>query len=303
VKDKVIIIRYGEIALKGKEIRRRFENKLIKNIKSALITKGLIFSIQKERGRIYITSKQIDESIIILKKIFGIVSVSPALKIISDIDIISKASVDISRFRLTKDDTFAVRVNRIGNHNYSSKDIASVVGSNIINETHAHVNLKEPDFILFIEIRYEDAYIFTEKISGSGGMPVGTQGRIIVLIDTIYSILSSWFLIKRGCKPLFFIKNKKIENYLNIFCEKWHIKPDFYFHDMNKNIFEEINKLIINKKCGALVTGHFLGDNSIKILSEISEFKQEIIAPVFYPLILMENKKINQKIEEIVKRK
>ena len=75
---ELIIIRYGEIALKGKETRKYFENCLISNIKTVLILKNISAIIKKERGRIYLYTDYIKESIDVLKRIFGIISISPA---------------------------------------------------------------------------------------------------------------------------------------------------------------------------------------------------------------------------------
>ena len=101
MKNELIIVRYGEIGLKAKETRKRFENTLIKNIKNALQTKQISFKTSREQGRIYVYTDQIDESINVLKKIFGIVSVSPALKTYSNLNDISKHAVSISNEKIT----------------------------------------------------------------------------------------------------------------------------------------------------------------------------------------------------------
>ena len=96
---------------------------------------------------------------------------------------------------------------RQGTHDYSSKDIGVVVGEAIEQATGAPVRLTTPDVELFIEVRAERAYIYTEIIEGVGGLPLGTQGKVIALLSGgIDSPVAAWLMMKRGCTiiPLFF---------------------------------------------------------------------------------------------------
>jgi len=114
VEYELIIVRYGEIALKGKTTRRHFENCLISNIKNALNREQITHRIKKEWGRIYVYTNHIDKSMDVLQKIFGIVSMSPAVQTQSNMDSMSNLAVSISKDTLTeekqivytKDDTF-----------------------------------------------------------------------------------------------------------------------------------------------------------------------------------------------------
>ena len=102
MKYELVIVRYGEIALKGKEVRKRFEDALVSNIKNALIEKNLVNKITKERGRIYVYTTQIEKCIDVLQRVFGITSISPAYQTISDMNSMSKLAVDISKEGLNK---------------------------------------------------------------------------------------------------------------------------------------------------------------------------------------------------------
>ena len=298
VKYKLIIVRYGEIALKGKETRKHFENVLINNIKKALKKDAIPNKIISEWGRIYVYTDKINKSLLVLKKIFGITSISPVVQTISEMDYISKISVEISKRKLTKRKSFAIRVTRTGKHNFTSQDVAIRVGNDIVESTKAIVNLTKPDFKLFIEIRNEKAFIFIKKISGAGGMPYGTQGRILALIDSKYSILAAWYLIRRGCKATFFITNKSNLNILNSFIKNWYIESDKYYLESNKNLIKNLNKIVDEKKCEAIVSGISLFDKS-KTLSNIKTLKKSINFPILYPLIAMDKKNINKKCREI----
>jgi len=177
--------------------------KLVSNIKNALNRENIENKILKERGRIYIYTKKIKESINFLKKIFGIISISPSIQTKSDLDLISVKAINISKENIDENKSFALRVTRTGKHNFTSKDAAIKIGNEIVNVTKASVDLTNPDFELYIEIRNDKAFLFIEKIKGYGGMPIGTQGNVLAFIDTPQAILASWYLTHRGCRPIF----------------------------------------------------------------------------------------------------
>jgi len=298
VEYELIIIRYAEIALKSKETRKRFENILLTNIKNVLESKNFKFIIRKEWGRIYIYTDQITKCISYLQKIFGIKSISPALQTESKIELISKLAVSISNEILNKDKSFAVRATRTGDHDFSSQDIAIKIGDAVVKATNAKVNLNNPDIELFIEIRNKKAFIFTRKIYCVGGLPFGSQGNVLALIDGPASILASWYLMRRGCKTIFINRKKSNEKILNSFIKNWFvsskiftiISDDQYYKI--KNIFNEMN-------CYAIVTGHNLDRNPLKILDDIKRLKNFYNVPILHPLIAMKENEINNKCEEI----
>ena len=295
---ELIIVRYGEIALKGRETRKHFESILIKNIKNALRKNNIMNRIEKEWGRIYIYTKQIKNTLPILKKIFGITSISPAIETKAEMNYLSKQSVGISKKKLTKNKSFAVRVTRTGKHNFTSQDVAVRVGYDIVKSTKAFVNLTKPDFELFIEIRNEKAFIFTEKIRAVGGMPYGTQGRILALIDSKYSILAAWYLIRRGCKAIFLITNKTNLKVLNSFIINWYIDSEIFNFKTGEKLIKNLNKIAYEKKCYAILTGCSLFYKP-KNLFDIKTLKKSLNLPVLHPLIAMDIKKVNKKCKEI----
>ena len=298
MKHELIIVRYGEIGLKAKETRKRFENVLVNNIKTALNKEHISSRIKREWGRIYVYTNQINESLAILQKIFGITSISPAVQIQSDMNCLSKLAVTFSKEVLNKEKSFALRVTRTGDHEFTSQDVAIKIGSDIVKETKAFVNLTKPDFELFIEIRDKNAYIFTEKIRGVGGLPLGTQGKILALIDNPKSILASWYLMRRGCKIIFINTKKSNTEALCSFTSNWYADSDISIVDSGKDIYENLNKTASEKKCDAVVTGHSLGVSQHK-LSDIKLFKKHIEYPILYPLIAMGQDEISKKCREI----
>jgi len=300
VKYETIIIRYGEIGLKGRVTRKNFEQSLINNIKNALQTKQIPHTIKKGWGRIYLYTDQINKSIPILQRVFGITSISPAVQTQSTMDAMSKFAVNSSKEVLTKGKSFAMRVTRTGKHNFTSQDVAVKIGSDVVKATNAFVNLTKPDFELFIEIRDDDAFIFKEKIRGTGGLPLGTQGKALSVVDSLKSILAAWYLMRRGCKIDFAITAKIKEDMLQSFIENWNAYSDItYITGQRKNLYKNLNKIALEKNCDAIVTGHTLYENQSDCLSEIKLLKQYAEIPILHPLIAMDGKTINKKCKEI----
>ncbi len=297
MKYDLIIVRYGEIALKSRYVRKKFENILVKNIKNVLKEEKIENKIKKERGRIYIYTDKIDSTKLVLKKIFGIVNFSPALKTNSKISSISKTSIDFLKKHLKKNMSFAVRVSRTGNHSYTSQDIEKKIGSDIVEKYGNKVDLTNPDFKLFIEIRENISYVFNEKISGPGGMPISSQNNVLCIIDNKFSILASFYLLRRGCNVLFFVKKDFDKKTLKNFLKKWYIKSDIIIFDEKEEFHNQINNILSKKKCKAIVTGFY--NLNKKNISKIKEYKKRSNLPVFSPLISMNKEELKEKIKEV----
>ncbi len=201
MKHSLIIARYGELGLKSPKIRNRFERKLLSNIKAAFNCE-----IDINQARIFIFPENFDEAIFELKKIFGIVSFSPAISTYSnfqDIENTLNIYVDnlVEEGLISSDTPFAIRCRRVGVHDFSSQELAAFAGSVVVKKLGCPVNLTNPKFEIFIEVRDNETYIFHEKIRGPGGLPLGTQGKLISLISSgIDSPVATYLMMKRGCE-------------------------------------------------------------------------------------------------------
>ncbi len=294
MKYELIIVRYGELTLKGKQSRKIFENKLVQNIKNAFDKQNIFSKILKEWGRIFVYTNQIEECITVSKKIFGITTVSPAIQTKSNMESISKLALEISKQELNKDKSFAIRARRIGEHDFSSQDVAIKIGNEIVKATSAKVDLNKPDLELFIEIRRNNAFLFTEKIPCLGGLPLGSQGNICALIDLPESILAAWYLMKRGCNIFFAIQKSEIKD-LNLFIENWYAKLNILTVNLKSNYYEQINLIAEKNNCYAISVGYSLFNNSQKVLNDIKQLKKHIRYPILHPLIAMDKDDIIKK--------
>ena len=135
----LVLIRYSEIWLKSQKVKIRMLKILMDNIKKALNRNGIPFNkyqLSKDSSRIFFFFKNNDlnNAIVVLKKVFGIFSISPALRTSNKINNISERVMEIAKEILEKGDTFALRVRRSGNHDYTSIDVARIIGKKIIEE-------------------------------------------------------------------------------------------------------------------------------------------------------------------------
>jgi len=201
---KVILVRCGEIMLKGLN-KPYFEQALMKNIKRVLYGLGPI-SVRKSQSRIYIDpideAFEMDEATNRLTRIPGIVSVSQVDRVSVDYAEIKETCVRQTRemIDIGGKSTFKVFARRGDKtFNMGSLEICSDIGGIILEEfPQLRVDLHNPDFTLFIEIR-DYAYIYSKIISGTGGLPVGTNGKAMLLLSGgIDSPVAGWMIAKRG---------------------------------------------------------------------------------------------------------
>ena len=195
----VVIVRYSEIGLKGQN-RPFFEKKLVTNIKLSIKNNNQPHAeIKRKTGRILIYTSNPCKS---LSKVFGIASFSESIELDYDIDSICKTAL-----LLYKKGTFRITAHCLTNCGLSSQRINEIVGKYIVDQTKAKVSLKEPELNIGIEVIGNKAYLFTEKEKGPGGLPIGTQGLVAVLLENKKSIDAAIAMMKRGCKVVL-IKSK-----------------------------------------------------------------------------------------------
>lgn len=202
--DSVIVRFSGEIGIKGEWTRQAYEKLLMKNIRKALSHYDLSpIDVARRRGRIYLSTERTAETVLHLTRVFGISSVSPAIKTTSDKPEIMKATIEVAGSVAKKGDSFAVRCNRVGVHSYSSMDICKEAGEQILQklkDRHLHVDLTDPQHTIGIEVWDKEAYVYSENVQGPGGFPLGSQGKVVCLLSGgIDSPVACWLAMKRGC--------------------------------------------------------------------------------------------------------
>lgn len=206
--EKVILLRYGEIHLKGKN-RGNFENALLKNIESAVFSVDKNSKVARIGGR-YVVYNFDEANIEMLvdkcSKVFGLVSLSVAYQIDSTEENISSTLKNLikndNNFSSAK--TFKVEVKRADKKfPIQSTEFAALMGGVVLDEyPHLKVDLKYPELQIDIDIRENGkTYIFKDKIKCVGGLPVGTSGNVLVMLSGgIDSPVACYLMAKRGVK-------------------------------------------------------------------------------------------------------
>jgi len=318
-------IRYGEIGVKSRKVRRKFEKKLMKNIMT-----GLECKFSNDNGRIILSTEKEDKTVReVLDRIFGIVSYSRIYETVTDNEKIAEVIKTVLP-ELIKEEkfnpeyqTFAVKCRRVGEHDFSSQEMAAYVGSVVIELTDAKVNLSNPDFTVYVEVRDEKTFLYFEKIRGLGGLPVGSQGRVVCLISGgIDSPVAAFQMLKRGCSiTLLHCDNypygeatveKVLKNAENLRryslgeeVKVYSIKYGKYLEHVMKEapprmtcvlcksgMYQSAEILAINEKANAIVDGSSIGQVASQTLNNIEASRYHCRMPIFSPLISLDKLEI-----------
>ncbi|MBQ7668066.1 MAG: tRNA 4-thiouridine(8) synthase ThiI [Clostridia bacterium] len=318
----IILVRYGEIILKGNN-RSYFERKLISNIKDAL--KDEEIKIHYSQARIFVEPKDATKINRIIKKIikvFGIVSVSPAVKIATDLSLIKSTAIKLMEEKMVGK-TFKVEARR-GDKSFplTSPEIAREIGGEILeNVPGLKVDVNNPDNELNIEVR-EETYIYLEKIEALGGMPTGTNGRGLLLVSGgIDSPVAGFMLARRGvevdaihffsppytgpkakekvidlCKIVAGYSGKINLYMINFTDAQLSIRDNCPKEQMvllMRRIMMRIAEIVAKEKgCDALITGENIGQVASQTMASMVTTNEVVNIPVFRPLIGMDKNDI-----------
>ena len=192
------IVRYGEIALKGGN-RSVFEKQLKDNLKAMLEKDGVKFNgIKKISGRIVIDSNDA-RAAQTAARVFGVTSSSPAVKIKNDLNEMKEKALE--EFNKKKPSSFRITANRLEKASKeTSQELNNLIGQFVKDKTGCKVDLKNPELDIGFDLTKEIAYMFTDRIEGFGGLPVGASGKIVCLLSGgIDSPVAAWLMLKRGC--------------------------------------------------------------------------------------------------------
>ena len=278
----LFMVRYGEIALKSPRVRSRFERALASNIASRFVSSGKECRIESDRGRIFLWAEDEDFASLVLSKTFGIVSFSKALETTARREDIFSLAVDVSRPLFKRGSRFCIRARRSGQHDYTSMELARDAGSAVFlaNEhMEPKVDLTNPELEIFIDVRHNRAYLYTGIIPGTGGMPLGTQGRVVGLVEKRRDAAACWLLMKRGCRVIVATGVPALAKPL----EAWD--PELKVHVLDGAV--DLALVAKKRRADGLCLGWGVGD-----FDRQSSGMAGADIPVFYPLIGMAEKEI-----------
>lgn len=321
-----ILIRYGELALKGRN-QMNFVRRLAKNIKQMVYRSyGEKVILELEKGRIFLKldGQEPEKYYKPLSNVFGILSFSPVRKVQLDMEEIKKISLEEFCSLTPLPQTFRVTVRRPNKRfpiksPVAQKEIGSFIYENVSN---LKVDLHTPEIEVFVELRDDAAYIYTRKIPGLGGLPLGTGGKAMLLLSGgIDSPVAGWLTMKRGivieaihfysypytserAKEKVVDLAKVIANYcgqINV-----HIVPftkiqeaisancyeSLWITIMRRFMFRIAERIANEREALALVTGESIGQVASQTLDSMYAINHVINTPVLRPLITSDKEDI-----------
>mgnify|MGYP000903700342 FL=1 len=204
--EKILIVRCGEVALKGMNkpyFERMLAERIHKRLKAAGYGKA---SVKRHEGLIFVRFDREWDTVQLageISKVFGVASISPAVESESNMNAIGIEAVSFME-KLCEERcvrTFKVEAKRADKQfPVKSPDIARQIGGYVLKGLKVlKVDVHNPDVRLFVDVRHDKSYIYADKIAGFGGLPLGTNGKGLVLLSGgIDSPVAAWMMAKRG---------------------------------------------------------------------------------------------------------
>lgn len=325
---KAFLIKYAEIGVKGKN-RGIFEDALVRQIRYALKRCEGQFAVHRTRGRIYVDvlseEYDYDETVEHLKKVFGIADICPMVQVEDEgFDKLCGTLVQyMDEVYEDKHLTFKVNARRARkNYPLDSMTINGEVGGVLLNAfPEMKVDVHKPDVMLHIEIR-EKIYIYSIEIPGPGGMPVGTNGKgMLLLSGGIDSPVAGYMIAKRGVKidavyfhaPPYTSERAK-QKVVDLAKQVAKYSGPIYLHvvnftDIQLHIYEKCphdeltiimrrymmriaERIAADTECLGLITGESIGQVASQTMQSLAVTNEVCTMPVYRPLIGMDKQEI-----------
>jgi len=322
----LILLRYGEIALKGRN-RGVFVRQLRHNIRAALKAHGVRAEVRSVGSRVYARTDDVEAALEPLSRVFGLVSLSPVAEVPREMGAIAEECVRQARAAgVGPNRSFRVRARRSDKtFPHISPEIDRIAGEAVIAATDGRVDLSNnADVTIGVEVGQEAALVYGRVIAAPGGLPVGTEGRVVALLSGgIDSPVAAWMMMKRGCSiiPLHFATNdeetaKVMDNVtvLSRYSYGWQLKPVIRSHaeavgpiaERLREIGEERWTCLFCKRAllqaavsvayeydaHGIVMGDALGQVASQTLPNMEVISHGIEKPILRPLIGLDKSEI-----------
>ena len=323
---EILLCKYGEIVLKGAN-RRNFEDMLCREMKKRAACYGN-FDIYRAQSTIYIEpmddEADLDGMFEAAGKVFGVVAISRAAVCKKNIEDISRTAAAYVPAFLEGKRTFKVEAKRSDKtFALDSMAISREIGGVILEAfPRIRVDVHHPDVIVKVEIREFGAYVSAGQFKGAGGMPVGTNGRgLLLLSGGIDSPVAGYMMAKRGVRldavhfeSFPYTSERAREKVLELARIVSEYAGDIYVHVVSlTHIQEELVKaceedyftLLLRrymmtiaeriarmKDCSALITGESLGQVASQTMQALGVTDAAVSLPVFRPCIGMDKEEI-----------
>ena len=325
---EVLLCKYGEIVLKGAN-RSYFEDMLCKELRKRAKKCGN-FEVLRAQSTVYIEPQDdfcdMDAMLCEAQKVFGIVAIARAYVCDKSLEAISEAAREFIAPEIRNYRTFKVEAKRSDKcFPLDSMDLSREIGGVLLSANpRVKVDVRNPEIIVKVEVRERAAYIYAGHHKGAGGMPVGTNGKgLLLLSGGIDSPVAGYMMAKRGVKleavhfeSFPYTSERALQKVLDLAKIVSDYSGDIYVHIISlTHIQEELvkhcdedyftlllrrymvalsNKVAEKYGCGALITGESVGQVASQTMQAIGVTDAVANIPVFRPCIGMDKEEIVQ---------
>ncbi len=311
-----ILIRLtGEMMLKSERVSRRFQKRLLANLKEALKREGIEHQIQGQWSRIWLTSE--DKRVLeIVSRVFGVHAYTLVEhECEATLEKILEEGLRIYK-PLIQGQTFAVQCSRVGDHTFTSVELNIKLGAllNTGNEK-SMVKLKNPDTTVHVDIRHNKAYFYRNTSKAIGGLPIGSAGRCVSLVSGGFdSTVASWMMQKRGLRLNYLFCNLAGEanehSVLRVLTKLVHtwgygdfprlhivdfqpivadilkkVRPPFSQVILKRLFYRTAEKLAREVEANGIITGEAISQVSSQTLKNLEAISSSVNMPIHRPLI------------------
>ncbi len=318
---RLVLLRLaGEVFIKSRRTRSAFIKRLRQNLTDALSDAPGEASVEGGWDRLYV--RYTDDAVLdLLPRVFGISSFSPVDRVVdADLDTIVETAA-ASFTEAVRGRTFAVRARRAGSHRFRSRDIQIQVGSRLLDSS-AGVDLDDPEVEFSIEVRNDLAYLFSHRVPGAGGLPLGVEGKAITLLSGGYdSAVAAWLMLKRGITQDYVFCNlggdayeRAVVQVGKLVADDWSYgtRPRLHVVDfeeplraLRESAREKYWQVVLKRlmyraasqvghhlNAQAIITGEAVGQVSSQTLANLRAIEPAADLPVFRPLLGFDKEEI-----------
>jgi len=308
----------GEITTKGRRTRSRFQKQLADNVRDSLESSGASCRIRSDWSRLYVRADVPVEDP--LSRVFGISSFSVVeAECRADLDEIVKVGRATFTDRV-RGKRFAVRARRAGRHSFNSQDVKRELGTALLEG--ASVDLTDPEVEACVEVRDDRALFYSGRPAGSGGLPLGVEGRAVCLLSGGFdSAVAAWMMLRRGVALDYVFCNlggdayqRMVLEVASVLADRWSygtrptllsldfdpvvvelrraFRPSFHQLALKREMYRAAAEVARRLGADAIITGEAVGQVSSQTLANLRAIDDASELPVLRPLVGMDKEEI-----------
>ncbi len=302
-----------EVATKARKTRRRFQQRLVRNLRDALDAGEIDCRVDDRWSRILVEASD-RAALSRLASVFGVSSVSQVeARLTADLDEIVRVGESLYADRV-RDRKFAVDARRAGSYPFTGQDIRVQLGA-ALDRHAASVDLSHPDVTVSVEVRDGEAFLFSGREKGAGGLPLGVEGKAVCLISGGFdSAVAAWLMLKRGISLDYVFCNLGGEAYeravvsvAKVLADEWSfgdrprihvvdfvpvveelkakVQPKYWQVILKRLMYRAAEAVAGELRGEAVVTGEAVGQVSSQTLGNLRAIDEVASLPVFRPLV------------------